>query len=260
MGDIIKVGNVSNDKYMDLLLKRDELRKDAFLYEREYVRQFGDMIIKVFEKKLECVRKKKTIEFCQRAINQGLSIDQTELQHYVKKEMEKLDKQLENMVDDNKRSRDSGRISEVDILKIKKIYHKIVKAIHPDINPNVNESEQLQELWSRVVVAYECNDLKDMMELEMLVDIAVKESGIDNLEINIPDIEEKIVEVEKEIEIIKTTDPYMYKFLLDDTEGIEVKNQELKDELQEYEDYSNQLEELLTGFMKNGVTFKWKMN
>lgn len=260
MDDIIKVKNVSYDKYKDLLLKRDELKKQAFIYEREYVRQFGDLIIKVFEKKLECVRKKKTIEFCQRAINQGMTVDQKELQEFVKREMEKLDKQLEDMIDDNKSAKKKDKISEVDLLKIKKIYHKMVKIIHPDINPKVNESENLQELWNRVVVAYECNNLKDMLELEMLVDIAVKESGIENLEIEIPNIEDKIADVEAEIERIKSTDPYMYKYLLDDDEAIQDKNNDLKDEYQEYEDYSNQLEEILVGYMKNGVTFKWKMN
>lgn len=260
MDDIIKVKNVSYDRYKDLLLKRDELKKQAFIYEREYVRQFGDLIIKVFEKKIECVRKKKTIEFCQRAINQGMTVDQKELQEFVKREMEKLDKQLEDMIDDNKSAKKKDKISEVDLLKIKKIYHKMVKIIHPDINLKVNESEKLQELWNRVVVAYECNNLKDMLELEMLVDIAVKESGIENLEIEIPNIEDKIADVEAEIERIKSTDPYMYKYLLDDNEAIHDKNNELKDEYQEYEDYSNQLEEILVGYMKNGVTFKWKMN
>lgn len=260
MDDIIKVKNVSYDRYKDLLLKRDELKKQAFIYEREYVRQFGDLIIKVFEKKLECVRKKKTIEFCQRAINQGMTVDQKALQDFVKREMKKLDKQLEDMIEDNKSAKKKGKVSEADLLKIKKIYHKMVKIIHPDINPKVNESENLQELWNRVVVAYECNNLKDMLELEMLVDIAVKESGIENLEIEIPNIEDKIADVEAEIERIKSTDPYMYKYLLDDDEAIQDKNNNLKDEYQEYEDYSNQLEEILVGYMKNGVTFKWKMN
>ena len=59
-----------------MLMRRDNLKKEAFIYQRNYVAEFGDLILEVFKKKVECIRKKKTIEYCQRSINHGKLIDQ----------------------------------------------------------------------------------------------------------------------------------------------------------------------------------------
>ena len=58
----------------------------------------------------------------------------------------------------------------------------------------------------------------------------------------------------------KSTDPYQYKYLLGDRKAVEEKKQSLRDELKEYEDYSSQLQEVLDGLVKKGVTFTWRMN
>ena len=65
-----------------------------------------------------------------------------------------------------------------------------------DINPKTSEIPQLLELWNRIVLAYECNSLKDIKELELLVAEALESLGIGKIEIEIPDIYEKIAEVE----------------------------------------------------------------
>ena len=41
-----------------------------------------------FEMKIECIRKKKSIEFCQAFINRGESVDQDALQEYLRRELE----------------------------------------------------------------------------------------------------------------------------------------------------------------------------
>ena len=88
MGDaIIKVKNSSYARYEELLLRRDDVRKRAFHYGQEYTRTFGELILKVFEKKIECIRKKKTIEYCQTFKNHGMNIDQAGLQDYLKKQL-----------------------------------------------------------------------------------------------------------------------------------------------------------------------------
>ena len=69
MNEISRVKNVSYDRYEELLMRRDAVKKEAFLLERAYVREFGDLILEIFQLKLECIKKKKTIEFCQRADN-----------------------------------------------------------------------------------------------------------------------------------------------------------------------------------------------
>ena len=83
--NIIRVKSAAFLLYEELLMERDELLKEVFQYERAYIREFGELILQVFEMKLECIRKKKTIEYCQSFINKGKSIDSDALKEYLQK-------------------------------------------------------------------------------------------------------------------------------------------------------------------------------
>lgn len=258
--EIIRVKNSSYSRYEELLMRRDAARKESFQLEREYVKVFGDLILKVFEAKIECIRKKKTIEYCQTFVNRGQSIDQDAMQEYLRQEMVEYQESLENLIKDNEASKYSKKISQADLQKIKKIYHKLVKNIHPDINPVTNENEELKGLWQRLMIAYNCNDLKEMQETEILINKVLDKLDMGTMEVEIPDIEDKIEQITAEIEAIKSVDPYQYKFLLEDDEAVESKKEDLRAELKEYEDYGKQLDEVLEGFVSKGAVFTWRMN
>ena len=260
MNELIKVKNSSYARYEELLLTRDNLQKDAFQYERAYVREFGDMILDIFRKKIECIRKKKTIEYCQAVVNHGRSIDEKQLQEYLRKEMEFFQKQLEAMIDDTANAKNSALVSEVDLLMIKRIYRRLVKLVHPDINPLTAETPELAELWQRIQVAYKCNDKKGMLELEILTTSVLEQLGIGTIEIEIPNIEEKIAEIEDEIVTIRETDPYQYKYLLEDPNAFDEKKADLAQELKDYEEYEGQLETILKRLMEKEGSNKWRMN
>lgn len=260
MQEIIKVKNASYGRYEELLLRRDAVKKEGYQLEIEYAREFGELIIAVFEEQIKCVKKKKTIEFCQAAANRGKSVNQAELQAFVEKETEKLRDNLDHMVEDYENSKAATKITEADKIKIKQLYHEMVKQIHPDINPMVADSEELQSLWQRTVIAYNCNDLRLLEELEVLVSKALESVTDGKIEIEIPDIEEKISELEREIQRIMETDPYQYKFLLGDKEAVEEKKRSLEEELKQYRDYGDQLDDILNGLLTSGVTITWEMN
>jgi len=257
---LIRVSNTSYARYEELLIRKDEVKKEAFQYERAYVREFGDLILEVFQIKLEAIRKKKTIEYCQIFANRGENVDQNALQEYLAQELAAYNEKLASMIRDNEAAKASETITEADMLKIKRIYHHLVKKIHPDINPFTGENEELKELWQRLLVAYNCNNLKEMEETEILVNALLEKLDMGTLDITIPDIDEKIIEIEAEIEKITATDPYQYKYLLEDEEAVSQKKQELRNELKEYEDYGNALDEILNGLLQKGVTFTWRMN
>ena len=96
--EIIRVKNSSYSRYEELLMRRDAARKESFQLEREYVKVFGDLILKVFEAKIDCIRKKKTIEYCQAFVNRGQSIDQDAMQEYLRQEMAEYQESLENLI------------------------------------------------------------------------------------------------------------------------------------------------------------------
>ena len=73
--EIVHIAAGDYPKYESLLLQRDQLKKEALLYRRAYIHEFGKLINQVFEKKIECIRIKKSIAFCLLAKNHGKKPD-----------------------------------------------------------------------------------------------------------------------------------------------------------------------------------------
>lgn len=259
MQGLIRIKNDSYGRYEELLLERDAIRKDAYLYDRAYIRTFGEQILEVFRKKLECVKKKKMIEFCQVSLNHGQTVDADKLQEYIKSETRKLQDNLDDMIKDYDNAKSSVKITQGEASRIKQIYRKLVKIIHPDVNPMIETRSDLNELWQRISLAYTCNNLNDLQELEVLAIKAVNDST-GEIEIVIPDLEDKIKELEKEIANIKETDPYQYKFLLEDEDSVKTKKNELSEEIDTWKEYSIQLDEVISGIIRDRVKFTWRIN
>ena len=77
----------------------------------------------------------------------------------------------------------------------------------------------------------------------------------------IPDLEDRIAEVQKEIEDIKSKEPYTYRTLLEDGEAVERKKQELASELETYKKYHQELTELTEKILREGgVQILWRMD
>ena len=68
------------------------------------------------------------------------------------------------------------------------------------------------------------------------------------LEIEIDDLDDKIAAVEGEISNIISTNPYLYKMLLENEEEKLRRKQEYLDEITSYDIYSAQLDEVLATF------------
>lgn len=248
MVELVKSKDTRLEEYEKLLTTRDSLRKEAALIYLAYIREFGHDILKVYKQKMECIRLKKTITYCQLMKNKNMVIDDSALQKYLEEEMRDYNLKLNAMIQEHNAANTSKMLSEAEILKIKRIYRKIAKKIHPDMNPTLEQNEKIKELWNRVVIAYECNNLEELEELELLVNNAIESEGINLDTIVIPNIEEKIEKVKKEVEVIQTTDPYLYKDILGNYEIIKEKKRSLKEEYDSYVDYAIQLQELLEAY------------
>lgn len=255
--EIIRISDGRYDEYEKLLLEREQYRKDAQLYLTAYIREFGDLITDVFKEKIACIEKKKMLSFCVMYRNRGKHVDINAMQQYIQQEMATYQKQLDSMIQDNDTCKSMRAIPEKDVSKIKHIYRSIAKRLHPDINPITSQHDELMELWRRNVTAYQCNDLKELEELEILVDKALANLGEDRVTFSIPNIDTKIESLYAEIERIRSTDPYQYKFLLEDESLVAEKKSELETELKEYQDYKIQLQEQLKQFIVEGGTFEW---
>ena len=244
-------------EYESLLMDRDRYRKEADNALRAYIREFGDQIAAVFKQKIACIERKKMLSYCLIYHNRGESVDLKKVNEQLQRDMSEYQQQLRDMIADNEACKNARRIPEHDLLKIKQIYRRIARKLHPDLNPLTEQHEELMDLWRRNVTAYNCNDLKELEEIEVLVDKALEALGQGKKEISIPDIDFKIERIYEEIEKIRTTDPYLYRQLLEDPSLVKEKKQELENEFKEYKEYACQLDLQLKQFIVEGGTFTW---
>ena len=245
-------------EYEKLLFERDRVKKEADNYLRLYIHEFGELLTELFRKKISCIEKKKMINYCQTAVNYGKLIDIEEMNRYIESEMSDYQKQLNDMIENNKTSKNLDTISQNEYLKIKKLYRKIAKKIHPDLNHVTENNPVLSELWINVMNAYHRNDLEALERLEVQINSILRKTGISADETDIPDIQDKIQILENEIENILSTDPYQYKFILDDEELVKEKKEELKKETEAYSMYENQLKDILKSLIERGAKFTWE--
>ena len=130
-------------EYETLLLRRDELRKEAESIWIRYVSTFGELMTAAYQEKLECVMRKKIIAYCQTAINRGGTVDVNAMQQYLDKEMAAYYANLKQLQEDNELCKNAKTISVYDLERAKKLYRRLVKLLHPDINPATDSQEIL---------------------------------------------------------------------------------------------------------------------
>lgn len=238
-----------------LLLERDELQ---FVIcrniETEYMLKIGSIEYKAYEAQCLAMRLKRKIELIQANKNrqERVIIDDIEktLDNEFAEYQKKLDEQIDKMNDALSQSK-LEVLSDEDSKEIKKLYRNIVKAIHPDINPDVSVAQA--QLFDNAVAAYKNGDLRALQIIAEMV-------GSTSLPAKHKDamtqlVEEKerlqglIKSIRESIDSIKSKYPYTMKEVVEDEEKTEQKRQELEEILEQYNEiidiYQAKIEELL---------------
>lgn len=250
--DLIKSADSKYEQYENLLLERDQVSKEAGQIWTVYLQLFGKLISDNYEEKLECIKCKKTIAYYQNALNHGGVVDSAKMEKYLEQEMAEYYSNLRRLLKNNEEAQNAGTSTPYEVERAKTLYRRLAKLLHPDINPKTDQSEALQELWQRIMIAYHHNDVKELAELEVLVRKALKDLGAEEIKVDIPDIDEKIDVIKTEIENIKNTEPYSLRCLVEDKDAAEKKKAELKEELETYQKYHKELNEVILQMLQSG--------
>ena len=112
-------------KYEELLLKRDQLLKDARSIHIAYMKEFGELMVEVYEMKIECIKKKKMIAFCQTALNHCMPIDLSEVKNYIERAMVFYNRQLQEMMADRKQAESAKHSPDYKVERAKRIYRRL---------------------------------------------------------------------------------------------------------------------------------------
>ena len=223
-----------------LLLERDELQfvicKNI---ETEYMLKLGSIEYKAYEAQCAALRLKRKIELIQAKKNRQEKVIISAIEETLDTEFaeyqKQLNEQIDKMNDALKRSK-AEVLSDEDNKKLKKLYRKIVKALHPDINPDVSEAQV--QLFDNAVSAYKNGDLGTLRIIgEMVGNSPLPEQHKDALtQLN----EEKerlqnlLKAIRDSIEQIKSEYPYTMKEIIEDEEQTEQKKKELENILSQY--------------------------
>ncbi|MCR4892773.1 MAG: hypothetical protein K5989_11405 [Lachnospiraceae bacterium] len=254
-------GKAMLEEYEDLLVRRDQLYKEAASYMVTYTKEFGDMITENFQLKVECIKKKKTISYCRRRMNRGLPIDTERMEIEIDEEMTLYYTQLDDLLRETEQAKNAETIGQFRYNRAKKIYRRLAKQLHPDINGRTMENEELKELWNRITAAYRISNVDELEDLEVLVRKTMEELGESGFDLDLSNIEERIERVERQINDILLTEPYTYGEILSDEKKKESLRERLREEHDDFERYLESLNSTLNEMLnQEGVKIVWKMN
>ena len=104
--------------------------------------------------------------------------------------------------------------------------------------------------------------MRTLSELEVLARKALNDLAADGVtRVEIPDLEERIRQLKKEIADIQSRDPYTYREILENADAVEKKKQELRKELEIWQGYHREMKKAAENILREGgVTLKWRMN
>ena len=249
------------EEYADLLTSRDQLLKDAETYRLNYYKEFGEQLIENFELKLECIKLKKSINYCRRVLNRGENINVNSMNEAVEKEMTLYRVQLADLKGELRAADNSTTVDAFTASRAKKIYRRLSKLIHPDVNAKTETNETLRDLWERISEAYRTSNVDELEDLEILVRKALEDLGDEGFEIDMEGIEDRIDRIERQINDIVTSEPYTYREILGSKERIEDFRKQLTEEHSDYEKYLETLKKALNEILLGkGISTTWEMN
>ena len=169
--------------------------------------------------------------------------------------------QLREMIDDAAEAKNAKSASHIEAELSKKIYRRLAKKLHPDVNRATEENEELRDLWVRIVEAYRAYNSDELEALEVLATKALEKLGDAAYTPDYENLEEKIERTEKQINDIISTAPYTYGEILASKEKRETLKNQLEEEHKGFEHYLETLKEALDDLLKNGGTqLIWEMN
>lgn len=223
-------------RYVRLLLEKEKIVKTNFQVQQRFIELFGDLRLEMLKVEIEIAKIKKEMEYLVRKKNRNESYDLEEMDDFVNQALEGMKAQYERMKEEQTQLKNKKMLSQEEVKEIKRLYRRLVKLVHPDLNPH--QTKEQKELWHQLQEEYRNNDLVWLRELNVL--IVFKTKGHEEVEIE--DLEDKIEAVREEIALLKEEDLYQMRELVFDEEWIDAYKEQYERERSDFEVYLRSLQ------------------
>ena len=222
--------------------------------ETQYMMKVGRKEYKLFGLQVEMLRIKREISLYQAAKNRGEVITKEQVKSVIEKEFADYKEQLKAQQEKLKLAEaiyNSPLLSPEEVNEVKKVYHRLVMKLHPDLNPN--QPEAAKHLWEQVMAAYKDHNwaelllLNDMAEELLAGDAqdAISFGAMETIQREIEKISLKIQDLQQKMEELKTRPPYCYEELLATPAKVLKKREELDKMIEQSEEALASLKEML---------------
>lgn len=238
-----------------LLLERDELQLVICKnIEAAYMLEFGGLEYQMYEARCLALRLKRKIELIQAKKNRQEKIYISEIEKLLDREFDEYQKRLDDLIgkmNEALERRTWAVLTEEDAREIKRLYRKVVKMLHPDLNPDLSEAQV--HLFYHAVEAYQRGDLAALRVIGEMVGVDLSPEhdadGRSQLGEERNRLRALLQKVNESIAEIKANYPYTMKEVLEDPKRLEQKKKELEQMLRLFREqiavYQAKIEEML---------------
>lgn len=228
---------------LDLVGEHDHLLYVICLnIENDYMVKLGYLEVKAFELQLTFSRMRREISMIQACINRGEAVQLAVIQERLELEFASFQAKLTNQL--NQLDRALGRaqvdyLSEEEVKELKQLYRQLVKAWHPDMNPNLGP--EYAQLFERAVQAYRNGDLVTMRILAVIQGGQDPEANCEDADslsywqTKLEETEDLIANYRERMATIRQSYPYLYLEILEDDERLRQRQEEYEELIEQYE-------------------------
>ncbi len=230
--------------------KYSMIEKEKSILTALYISKVGQLRYDLFVVETDIAKLKLEMHLLQVYVNQNKKIDFEAVNKEIEAATEHYKQELEHKAQQIMAAQhilSLPLLSDFEAAELKRLYHIIVKRLHPDLNPDTSDDEK--ELFAQAQSAYKNGDIDLMRNLYEKME--KKEPVLPKLETLADEVEslkKKIAKIQNDIEKLNNTFPFNQRDFLDNEALVEKEQQRIREEIEtkckqrdEYQQYVNVL-------------------